>query len=89
MLTKNLPKKTLVRTLFIRLVLDGIAGIRFLTQGKPKHVWSVLHAHFSFYNRIFKFSNKRDTQQSENYYKINSIVYRYYVSNDNLFEKLK
>ncbi|MGH2666270.1 glycosyltransferase family 2 protein [Flavobacterium sp.] len=89
MLTKNLPRKTIVPTLFIRMILDGIAGIHFLSQGKPKHLYSVLHAHFSFYSCIFKFSNKRSSGQSENYYKINSIVYRYYVSNDNLFEKLK
>ena len=49
MLTKNLPKNQLIKTLFIRLSLDGIAGIKFLLEGKPRHLWAVLKSHFYFY----------------------------------------
>ena len=85
MMLKNLPKGKLFPILFCRLILDGIAGIRFLTQGKPKHIWSILKAHFVFYLRIFKILKKRDLHQNENYYKINSIVYRYFAKNGKLF----
>ena len=37
MLTKNLPKEQLYKILLGRMLLDGIAGIQFLTQGKFKH----------------------------------------------------
>lgn len=87
MLLKNLPKGQLVVTLFIRLSLDGIAGIRFLTQGKVKHLWAILESHFYFYLNIPKFLNKRDKVQSKKYYRLNSIVYRYYVSNVKTFQK--
>jgi len=86
MMLKNLPKGQLFPVLFIRLFLDGIAGIRFLTQGKPKHLWAILKSHFDFYYHIFRFLVKRDVKQSQNYFKINSIVYRYYVKSGKIFD---
>lgn len=88
MLTKNLPKKQLLPVLFIRLCLDGIAGIKFLTEGKPKHLWAILKAHFYFYTNFAKNYRKRNNVQKENYYKIPSIVYRYYVQKKTYFKEL-
>ncbi len=87
MMLKNLPKDKLFSTLFTRLILDGIAGIRFLSQGKFKHIGAILKAHFYFYAHMSKFLDKRDEVQSEKYYKINSIVYRYFVSNVKTFQQ--
>jgi GT2 family glycosyltransferase len=42
-----------------RLALDGIAGLRFLTEGKPKFFSAVLKAHFSFYRNLPKMYFKR------------------------------
>ncbi|MCG2611452.1 glycosyltransferase family 2 protein [Flavobacterium sp. SM15] len=86
MLLKNLPKNKLIPILFIRLALDGIAGIRFLLQGKPKHLWAILSSHFAFYSQIFRFLDKRDSQQHANYFKIKSIVYRYFVKSGKIFD---
>lgn len=86
MMLKNLPKRQLFTALFIRLVLDGVAGLRFLAQGKPKHLWAVLEAHFHFYFHIFRFLGKRGSIQSKKYYKINSIVYRYFLKNGKVFD---
>lgn len=86
MMVKNLPKGQLFVTLFIRLSLDGIAGIRFLSQGKPKHVWAILKSHFYLYSNLNRFLNKREDIQQEKYYKINSIVYRYFLSNGKHFK---
>jgi GT2 family glycosyltransferase len=85
MMLKNLPTNQLFPTLFIRLSLDGIAAIRFLTQGKWKHFWAVLESHFYFYFYIFKFLGKRDTNQIKKYYKTKTIVYSYFVKNINIF----
>ncbi len=49
---KNLPFFYIFPVTFSRLVLDGLAGIVFLLQGKPKHTWAVVKAHFGFYKRI-------------------------------------
>ncbi|MCL9805247.1 glycosyltransferase family 2 protein [Flavobacterium amniphilum] len=85
MMLKNLPKGKLFPVMFARLILDGIAGVRFMTQGRFKHVWAIVRAHFNVYFTIFKFLKKRGLQQDENYYKINSIVYRYFAKNGKLF----
>ena len=88
MMLKNLPLNKLFPVLFVRLALDGVAGIRFLMQGKPKHLWAVLQSHFYFYLYLPKFLKKRSLLQKENYYKINSVVYRYFVKNGKLFADL-
>ncbi len=42
-----------------RLVLDGVAGLKFLLSGKPSSCWAIIRAHFSFYGRYFSLLNKR------------------------------
>lgn len=87
MLTKNLPKKSLIPILFTRMVLDGLAGIQFLTQGKVKHFWAILRAHFSFYQGFVHHYKKRSTTQKATYYLLNSIVYQYFLKNGKIFER--
>lgn len=45
--------------IFRRLILDGIAILRFLIEGKPAFVLAVLKAHFSFYKHFPKMYSKR------------------------------
>jgi len=88
MLTKNLPKESLFQVLFIRMVLDGIAGIRYLFQGKFAHFFAILKAHFYFYHLISMNYKKRGKTQLKTYYKVKSIVYSYYIELGIVFEKL-
>ena len=87
MLTKNLPENKLVPILFVRLALDGIAGIQFIFKGKFIHCWAILRAHFAFYSLINKTLKKRKGTQSDSYYHSKSIVYRYFIKNGTVFEK--
>ncbi len=73
MLLKNLPVLLLFPVIFTRLILDGIAGLVFLTQGKPKHTWAIIKAHFSFYKKIPKNWKKRPAKPLNKYYKKLSI----------------
>ena len=86
MLLKNLPKNQLFKIIFIRLVLDGIAGIQFIVKGKFKHCFAIVKAHYSFFGLISRNLMKRNTFQKENYYHTKSIVYRYLVKNGKVFE---
>ncbi len=86
MLVKNLPKNKLFQILFIRLLLDGIAGIHFIFQGKFKHCFAIVKAHFYFYHLISRNLKKRSDFQSNKYYKADSIVLQYYVKNGKVFE---
>jgi GT2 family glycosyltransferase len=58
-LVKNLPQFRAIGVVFIRLVLDGIAGLKFILEGKPKHAWAILQAHFAFYSRFTKIQRAR------------------------------
>lgn len=86
MLLKNLPKNELFSIIFIRLVLDGIAGIQFIVKGKFKHCFAIVKAHYSFFGLISRNLKKRNTVQKQNYYHTKSIVYRYFVKNGKVFE---
>ena len=88
MLVKNLPKKGLFFVIFFRMILDGIAGIRFLTQGKFKHMIAVLHAHFSFYCVSLIYLKKRKHFQMQQYYSVKSIVFLYYIKKLTVFKEI-
>jgi GT2 family glycosyltransferase len=88
MLTKNLPKSQLYKVLFMRLLLDGIAGIQFILKGKLSHCVAIFKAHFSFYAAFPKNFRKRDVAFSTEYYKQNSIVFAYYLKGKTTFKQL-
>ena len=88
MLVKNLPKSKLFTVIFIRLTLDGIAGIRFVFNGQFSHCIAILKSHFSFYALLMSNYKKREKSQNPAYYKRNSIVYDYYLSGKKVFSKL-
>ena len=88
MLTKNLPKGKLFPIIFTRLCLDGIAGIQFIFQGKFKHFWAILKAHFHFYHLLSRNLKKRALHQKTNYFYTKSIVWSYFVGKKKTFEKL-
>lgn len=88
MLVKNLPKKGLFFVIFTRMILDGIAAIRFLTQGKVKHTFAILKAHLSFYCISLKYIRKRKDFQIQQYYTVKSIVYLYYIKKLTVFKEI-
>lgn len=88
MLTKNLPKEKLVPIIFIRMCLDGLAGVQFLFQGKFKHTFAILKAHFYFYHLIGRNLKKRNISQKTNYYYTKSIVWNYFVQKKNIFNRI-
>jgi GT2 family glycosyltransferase len=88
MLVKNLPKKQLFPVIFVRLCLDGLAGIQFLLKAKPKHTYAILKAHFHFYHLIIPNYKKRTDTQKTAYYQVDSIVYQYFIKNRKQFTKL-
>ncbi len=94
LLAKNTPDLYLFPILFVRLILDGLAGFYFLFSGKAKHMTSVIKAHFSFYlrlpsvllNRLKK--GKRRSLLSNTLFR-SSIVWLYFVKKIKRFEQLK
>ncbi|PKH68375.1 dTDP-Rha--alpha-D-GlcNAc-pyrophosphate polyprenol alpha-3-L-rhamnosyltransferase [Flavobacterium sp. ALD4] len=87
MLTKNTPYDSLHRILFSRMILDGIAAIQFISQGKFSHFVAILKAHYSFYTLFSITYKKRGSFQTKKYYNIKSIVYQYYVNRGKVFAR--
>ncbi|REG97905.1 glycosyltransferase family 2 protein [Flavobacterium aquicola] len=85
MLTKNLPQRKLFQIVFLRLLLDGAAGVKFVFSSQFAHCWAIIRAHFSFYRLFLKNYKKREKNQTEIYFKSKSIVYGYYVKNGTVF----
>ena len=81
MLHKNLPKNYRLKVIGTRLLLDGLSGVKFLLLGKPKHIWAIIRAHFSFYRAMGQNKLKREAPQQVNLTgKINqSILVNYYL----------
>ncbi len=45
---------------FMRLVLDGVAGVQFLTKGEVPHILAIIRSHFHFYRSIPDLNKKRN-----------------------------
>ncbi len=88
MLTKNLPKEKLFSIIFMRLCLDGIAGMQFIFQGKFKHTWAILKAHFEYYHLLSRNLKKRNSYQKTEYFYTKSIVWSYFIQKKKTFDKL-
>ena len=79
-ITKNLPIHKAFIIIFIRLLLDGIAAIRFIFQFRFKHFLAILRAHFSFYRQFKRMYKKREKSKFLlKYYTTKSIVWSYFV----------
>ena len=88
-LLKNAKGAHVYFILFLRLLLDGIAAIQFLFQGKPKHLVAIAKAHFSFYGLLPKFFRKRKNIATIlPYFFSKSIVFQYFISNKKHFNQL-
>lgn len=87
---KNVPKKWFLFVVFSRLILDGIAGIKFLIEFRPVHTLAILKAHFSFYKNFYRFLKKRKHLQKKSNYNLHtSIVWQYFILGRKMFEDLK
>lgn len=87
---KNIPKKLLLFVLIFRLILDGIAGIKFILELRPIHTLAILKAHLSFYKNFFKFLEKRKKLNKNQEYKLfNSIVWQHFILGRKKFKDLR
>jgi len=91
LLYKNLPSEKLFKVFAIRLLLDGVAGFKFLLQGGVQDMLAVIRAHFYFYRNIGKLKEKRKMLKQENVSHIyqGNIVIDHYILRKKRFSQLK
>ena len=95
-LTKNHEARFLLVKIIYRLIMDGVAGTKFLLEGQPKHCFAVIHAHFSYYKRLpATLRKRREMKQKENFefhkglmYKGN-LVLEHFLAKKNTFTQLR
>ncbi len=86
---KNVKGTHAFTSIFVRMLMDGLAALQFLFQGKPQHFFAIFKAHFSFYSLIPKFLQKRKIHASElKYFSVKSIVFQYFIKNKKVFNEL-
>jgi hypothetical protein len=92
-IVKNDFSKNWVLILLTRMILDGIAAVKFLFEFKPSHFVAVLKAHFDFYlnlkskikaRQVFKLKCG-DNEVSNSHL---SIVYQHFVNNIRFYTSL-
>jgi hypothetical protein len=86
---KNAPQDKVFLIIFLRLLLDGLAGVKFLFQLKPSHTAAIVKAHFQFYKKARKMWRKRRTSSKKTkYYNNLSVVFGYYLQGKKEFKRL-
>jgi len=94
LLCKNHASQYFSIKLFIRFVMDGIAGIKFLLSGEFGHFIAVIKAHFSFYSSFNKTLKKRRQlkKQIEHYTTtavyLHSIIADYFLRGKKTFKEI-
>lgn len=95
-LTKNHPPRLLTFKIVYRMILDGVAALRFLFAGTPKHFFAVIRAHFSFYKTLPATLRKRNEMKKLNGFSFNTsfmyngnIVFEYFISGKKKFAELR
>ena len=89
LLYKNLPDHYLHRTIFARMVLDGLAFFHFTFGGKFNHAWAILRAHTSFYKHLKHLRNSRDLNKQFHQLKLLKGVYNSSIVGDFYLKKVK
>lgn len=93
LLYKNLPGKSLKRTMFLRRLLDGIAAAVFLFQGRFASVKAVWRAHMDYYRALGNLKVKREVVWQNGDVKVmhvlnKSIVFEFYARGKKTYSSL-
>ena len=86
MILKNRPFLVAYFIIFLRLILDGLAGIKFLLQGKFSHIWAIVRAHFAFYTGQFSYWGNRTAKRKLHTISNKSIVWQFFVKGKKTFK---
>ena len=95
MLVKNYNSRLWPLVFFLRLLLDGVAGLRFVVSGQWRFCWAIVRAHWSVFwafrgliskRRELKQGRQRSLPPEVRRY---SVVWRYYVRRMRSFASLE
>ena len=94
LLCKNHPPEYFLLKLKWRMILDGVAGMKFLFSGQFPHFMAVLKAHFSFYGSLGRsLKKRRSLKKGVKAYTttavyLHSIIADYYIRGKKTFREI-
>ncbi len=90
MLYKNLPDNRIIKVFAARLVLDGVAAVKFLFDGGIKDFFAVIRAHLSFYRYYPQLKKERRQNPHRKVARIyqNNLVWEYFIRGKKRFSDL-
>lgn len=90
MLFKNLPSDKIIPVFTARLILDGIAAVKFLFDGGFKDLFAVMKAHFKFYSLLPALKKERRLTEHRPVTMIcrKNLVYQYFLKGKRKFSDL-
>jgi GT2 family glycosyltransferase len=90
MIFKNLPIQQVLPRIVVRLLLDGVSGLKLLSEGKWQDFISIIKAHFGFYAMIPYLIRKSKgfSRSSDELYK-HSIVWAYFIKKKKKYSDLE
>lgn len=93
--TKNASSRFLLFKILFRMVLDGVAAIKFLLEGHGSHFLAVIKAHFSYYGHLRSTLKKRKVMKAMPGFAYTTsciypknIVYRHFIRHLNTYDAL-
>jgi GT2 family glycosyltransferase len=75
MLFKNLPKHQFKRIFLARMILDGVAAVKFILGFNFREFWAVVKAHYALYKNLGKLITKRKQVQKSVIIKDHNEIY--------------
>lgn len=90
-IAKNVPKRFVFIVIFMRLILDAVAGVKFVLELRPVHTLAIIKAHLSFYWNLRNMMSKRRALafKRTNYFYCFSIVWEHFVLRKKRFSQIK
>jgi GT2 family glycosyltransferase len=91
---KNIEGKNMLRSFFIRMVLDGVAALKFLFTNGVSHFYAIIRAHMHFYRLLPVIRQKRRMLKQEEGIRntkgvyMGSIVWDYFLKKKKKFSDL-
>ncbi|WP_430973339.1 glycosyltransferase family 2 protein [Sunxiuqinia rutila] len=94
LLYKNLPRRKFYKVLVVRMILDGVAAFKLLSEGNGGGFVSVLKAHYAFYRSHKQLRAKRKalrkaaTPQWHDEVLCKSIIWKFYLQGRKTFREM-
>jgi len=94
LLYKNLPRRKFYKVIVLRMLLDGVAAFKLLSEGNAKGFMSVFRAHWAFYRSHRQIRRKREALKKRatliwpDEVLCKSVIWKFYIEGKKTFREM-